>query len=238
MIDAYQQKRFKSDYLLIGLCVFQIIWVNVHIFFMMGPLLTAIFWLQARINREKQQADVFQKLFFLLLGMCFINPFGVSIFGVLFDTWDKASSFPIIESLSVLHVLKEKIMPFRNVLVYFLVTWVMLGSALIFLVRREGFKKYILMVSLTLITGFAAMKANRMIGLYGYLWMPLAAFVYSRLMRVQTAGFSPKNEVIVIQTANKTSSTVTGVNGYLRCSLVNSTASSVTPPTTAANGKL
>ena len=108
LIDSFQQKRLKPHHLIIGLCVLQIIWVNTHIFFIMGPILTALFWWQARSNGEKQQADVLQKLFCFLVGMCLINPSGINRFLVPFRI-DKAYSFMITENRPVFYYLKKRV---------------------------------------------------------------------------------------------------------------------------------
>jgi len=198
MLDAYQQKRIKLHHLTIGLSVLQIIWVNTHIFFMLGPILTAIFWWQAQIKKEKQQANVLQKLFFLLTGMCLINPFGINVFWLPFDAWGKASAFPIIESLSVWCVLNEKILAFTPVLLYFLAASVMLNAALFFLIKREGFKKFIFIGAMTLILSFAAIKVMRMIGLFGYFWMFLSTYFYSMLVQAETAKFKKNIETVLL----------------------------------------
>lgn len=198
LLDSVQDKRFKQHHVLISFCALQVIWVNTHIFFIMGPLLVAIFWLQARFNREVELAGVFQKVFFFVLGMCLINPFGINIFRALFDTYTKAVSFPIIESLSVFDVLKDKIIPFRNVLIYFLFTVALLGSALFFGVRRDGFKKYVVYVSLGLILSLAALKNNRMIGLYGYFWIPCASYMCSKLIEASGGKFRKIIEILLV----------------------------------------
>jgi hypothetical protein len=198
LADSYQCKRLKSAQLWISVCLLQIIWANTHVLFMMGPLLAVIFWLQARMNGQRQQADTFRKLFVLLLGMCLINPFGARIFSVLSDTWHEKTSLPIIESLPVVLVLKENLSAYKPVLVYFLVTAVILVSALIVLIKREGLKKYVLAGSLALIVSMAAMKANRMIGLYGYFWIPISAYVYHRLTQAQTVRFRKNFETVLV----------------------------------------
>jgi hypothetical protein len=185
LIDAYEQDRLKPLYLIIVLCVLQIIWVNVHIFFILGPFLTALFWLQALSDGKEGQANVLLKLFCLLCGMCLINPSGIN--GTLepFRIDHSYFFYPTIENHSALYLLKAG--TFKTLIFYLLGTVSMLGAALFFLVRREGFKKYIFITSLTLILSLAALKANRMIGLYGYFWIPLSACVYSKWIQKETA---------------------------------------------------
>jgi hypothetical protein len=199
LIDSYQQKQLKSHHLIIVLCALQVIWVNTHIFFILGPMLTFLFWCQARSNGEKQQADVLQRTFFLLLVMCLINPFGLNVLLVPFETWGKASSFKITESLPVFYALNAKIMSdYRPLLLYFLAALGILISALCFLVGREGFKKYIFIGSLTLILSLTAVKAIRMIGLFGYFWIPLSTYVYGRLIQAGTEKFRKNIQIVLV----------------------------------------
>jgi hypothetical protein len=163
----------------------------------MGPVLTALFWGQASVNKEKQQANVLLKLLFLLLGMCLINPSGINGFLAVFHI-HKAYSFPIIENCSIFYLLKLHILPLRPILLYCLASIVMLVTALLLLVRREGFKKYVLIGSLTLIISLAALRAARMIGIFGFFWMPLSTYVYSRWLQTGTVKSRKNFEIILV----------------------------------------
>ena len=193
MIDCFQQKRLKSQHLIIGLCLLQVIWVNMHFFFWMGPILTALFWWQARSNGENQQADVLQKLFLILLGMCLINPSGINGLLPPFRPDRSFFEYPNLENYPVLDLLKDKTLAWRSVLVYFLASFSMLIVPLFFLIRREGLKKHILVGSLTLLLSIAALKANRMIGLFGYFWIPLSMYVWGRWLQYAKTPQSRKN---------------------------------------------
>ena len=196
LIDHFQQKRLKAHSLIIVLCVLQIIWVNAHFFFLMGPILTALFWLQARINKESDQADVLQKLFFLLLVMCLVNPSGINGFLAPFRLDRSYFDFPTSENYSVFYLIKGNI--FKPLMLYFCVTLGMLWTALLFLIKREGFKKYVLVFSLTLIVSLAAMKANRLIGLFGYFWIPLSTYACSRWIEAESAKFRRNFEIALL----------------------------------------
>ena len=56
------------------LAVLQVIWVNSHVFFILGPLLIALFWLQAKLDGRKDHAGVLRISFGLTLAMCLVNP--------------------------------------------------------------------------------------------------------------------------------------------------------------------
>ena len=198
LIDLYQQKKLRSQYLITGLCVLQVIWVNSHIFFMMGPVLTAVFWWQARCSGEKEQVKVLQKLFFFLLGMCLINPFGVNIFAVIFDTWNKASLFSVFETRPIFYFLDFKDIFANPICLYFVIAPVLLITPLLFLIQREGIKKHVFIVLLVLLLSAAALKAVRMIGLFGYCWIPLSSYAYSRWMQEETAQLRKNIEIVLV----------------------------------------
>ena len=197
LIDAYQQGQLKPRYLVVILCLLQMLWVNMHIFFILGPLLTALFWFQARSNGQRQHADIFQRIFFFLLGMCLINPSG--IYGVLTPFHiDKAYSYLISENKSVFHYLNSKILLDKSLYLYFLASLGMIIAPLVFVFQREGLKKNIFIGTLTLLLSLAAMKAVRLIGLYGFCWVPLSAYVYSRWLKNEPADIRKNIEIILV----------------------------------------
>jgi len=198
LIDRYQQKWLKPHYLIIALCIVQILWVNTHIFFMMGPVLTAFFWWQARCNKEEEQVNVLQKLFCLLCGMCLINPFGINLFGLVLDTWKASSVAPVIESQSMFYFLSLKTMPDKSICFYFLAILGMLILPLISLIQREGLKKYIFIALLIFLLAFAALKSIRMIGLFGYIWIPISSYLYSGWIRTETVKLRKNIEIFLV----------------------------------------
>ena len=196
LIDSFQQKRLNSSYLFIILCFLQIIWVNTHLFFVMGPFLTLLFCCQARAEKREEQAAILLKLFFLLLGMCLINPSGIAGALAPFTIDRSYFEYPIVEQLSVFSLLKAGI--FKTLLLYFLFTVAMLGAALFFLIRKEGLRKYFFIASLTLVLSLAAMKINRIIGLFGYFWMPLSACLYSGWLKGETDNVRKNVEIVLV----------------------------------------
>jgi hypothetical protein len=173
----------------------------------MGPILTALFWWQARSNGEKEQANVLQKLFWLLLGMCLINPSGINGFLVPFHI-DKAYLYEISENRPMFYYLNLKVMPDKSSFLYFLATSGMLMAALFFLIQREGLKKYIFTGTLTLFLSIATLTAVRMIGLYSFFWIPLSSYVYSRWMGSESAKFRKNIEIVLVVTGILVSSSV------------------------------
>jgi hypothetical protein len=206
LIDLFRQGRLKPAYLIAGSCILQVIWVNTHIFFVMGPVLIALFWWQARQEGENEQASVLQKLFFCSLGSCLINPFGINIFAVIFEGWHKVFSFPILESEPLLYFLKLK--PVPDVCLYFLATLGLLIAPLFFLIQREGYKKYASIGILFLALSLAVMKAWRMIGLYGYCWLPISAYVYTKWLSNAGVKFKRNMEMVLVAAGILVSSSI------------------------------
>ncbi len=197
-LESFRQKRFNARALFLWLCCVQVIWANTHIFFILGPLLVLLYALQARMNQEQEQAWIFFRLSLGLLSSCLINPFGFKIFGVLFDTWGKSASFPIVESFPVWKILQERITLYWPVLFYFMASAALLLCALIYLIRRDGFRNYALVLSLFLLLSAAAMKTNRLIGLYGFLGMPAAALAVHQLTRFATETLRKNLEIMLL----------------------------------------
>ena len=78
-----------------------------------------------------------KELFWLLLGMCLINPSGINGFLVPFQI-DKAYSYMITENRSVFHYLNLKMMPDKSLYLYFLATLGMLICGFVFFDSTGG----------------------------------------------------------------------------------------------------
>ncbi len=66
----------KIDYLFVLLPMMEICWVNLHIYFILGPVIVGIFWLESVYHGQ----DTARKLFYLLILTSLaslLNPFGV-----------------------------------------------------------------------------------------------------------------------------------------------------------------
>jgi hypothetical protein len=99
-------------------------------------------------------------------------------------------------------------MPDKSLYLYFLATAGMLIVPLIFLIKREGPKAYIFIAMTTLMLSFAALKAVRMIGLYGFFWIPLSSYVYSKWLNPAPAKFRKNIEIMFLSVGILVSSSV------------------------------
>ncbi len=193
MIDSFQQNRLRASSLIIGLCLIQVLWVNTHIFFLMGPIITCLFWWQAFSHKQGEQTKVFQTLIFFLIGMCLVNPSGINGLLVPF-TIDRAYFlFPTSENQSILSFFKFKSPIYDSAYEYFLVSFLMLNVVIFFLAKREGWKKYILIIIINFILAAAAMKSVRLIGFYPFFWITSSAFVFSQWMQYAETPKTRKN---------------------------------------------
>ena len=157
-LDSYQQKRLKPSHLLLILFLTQVIWVNMHIFFILGPLLTVLFLFQAYFNKEKEEVRFLGNLFLLLLVACLINPSGLKGLLLPLKNYTSYFSYPILENYPVLSLLKIEFL--KPVIFYFLFALGLLGLVLVLFIKKEGLKQNVLFVVLALIISLATMKAN------------------------------------------------------------------------------
>ncbi|MDE2232177.1 MAG: hypothetical protein KGJ95_08995, partial [Candidatus Omnitrophica bacterium] len=197
MLESFRQNKMSSRSLAVAACVVQVIWVNMHIFFIAGPVLTAFFWWQAYGDGQGSQARSLRRLFFLQLAMCLINPSGIKGFLAPFHI-NEAYAYWILENQPVSYFLKAGFMPWKSFALYFVFTLGLLVAGLGGLIRREGFKKHIVAVSLTALLSLAAVTAVRLIGLYGFFWMPLSAYVYGRRLRNKNARLGKIMETVLL----------------------------------------
>jgi hypothetical protein len=70
----------------------------------------------------------------------------------------------------------------------------------VYLIGREGIKKYIAAASLVLLLSLAAMKAVRLVGLYGFFWMPLSMLVCGGPLADMDARVRRNLEVVLLVT--------------------------------------
>ena len=63
LLASHQEGRLKANHLKIILALLQILWVNSHLFFIMGPILIGLFWLQAKADSRRELANTFKQTF-------------------------------------------------------------------------------------------------------------------------------------------------------------------------------
>ncbi len=161
LLYKYREKYTNLIWLLVPL---QLLWVNMHIYFIMGILLVGLFLIEASILfKEKNEGKYLQTLLLVFVGTCvvsLINPYGLNglLFPLLFWT---SYSYPVAENFNIFQSLSANSVPFFIILLYGLV------SILLILLTILQFKKTRLidvLISLVFIIGAA--MASRVLGVF------------------------------------------------------------------------
>ena len=105
-------------------------------------------------------------------------------------------SYPILENYPVLSLLKIEFL--KPVIFYFLFALGLLGLVLVLFIKKEGLKQNVLFVVLALIISLATMKANRMIGIFGFFWIPLMSYIFTRLIKSVNSRLKNNIEIIML----------------------------------------
>ncbi|MBF0331590.1 MAG: hypothetical protein HQL17_06600 [Candidatus Omnitrophica bacterium] len=179
MLVKFQDQKLPGRYLKTGLAAVQVVWVNTHIFFIMGPIMVGLCWLQSRLDHQKEQARDLKLAFWLTAGACLINPSG--LWGALtpFNIF-KGLGLALIENQSIIVMFKE--FPHDRFFYYFVGTIVFMAIPWIILLRKEGVRRHVFLAGLMVLVSLCALKAVRMIGVYAYCWIPLSAYAWGKYL--------------------------------------------------------
>jgi hypothetical protein len=160
-------KYFRLLYLL---PLFQLIWVNTHVYFLLGPLIVGAFLLESLLVRRA----VFLKLLYVFLATAaamFVNPFGIKAF-IAAVTIFKNYGYRLAENQPVWFM--KKIMPEPNFLIFELLFGMLVLSFIFVILRR----RHLLRLShLFMVTGIGLMAwfAIRNLTLFGFFFIPVVA---------------------------------------------------------------
>ncbi len=148
----------------------QILWVNTHIYFILGPVVVGVFLVESLVTNRIIARRLFFILFFTLLAS-FVSPFGVYGLVEVFTIF-KNYGYPLVENQSVWFL--ENVLGKRPGLTIFKIIFSL--TALSFLVpifRKEWRKIEISSVLFTLGFGGMAWFATRNIALFGFFAIPV-----------------------------------------------------------------
>ncbi|MBF0571810.1 MAG: hypothetical protein HQL12_08030 [Candidatus Omnitrophica bacterium] len=176
----HQQGRLKPSFLCICFALLQLIWVNTHVFFILGPLLIGLFWLQANIDGNKDHANALKASFWLSLGMCLANPSGIAGALLPLEAF-KHFGVNVNEEQSVFFALKNA--PHDKLIYYFLATIPLLILPWISVIKKQGIKPHISMLILIALFTIASIKCIRFISPYGYFFIPLASYAWGEHLK-------------------------------------------------------
>ena len=172
LLYKFKQKKISFRTILVILSLLQILWVNLHIFFIMGLFLIGVFLCDSWIC-EKDKRLIKQYLFLLLVlvAACFINPFGFK--GVLTPlTIFKEYGYMIAENQSVIFMQKRFLKP-----VYFYFEFIFLITLISFvgIAFRKKLKYCIVPLLLAIFFGAFAWRTVRSLPLFGLFFLPIVA---------------------------------------------------------------
>jgi len=167
--------------------IVQIIWVNTHIFFFLGPLLVGLFLWQAKLTGEgKAGLGVLKRLLLVTVCVNLINPSG--LWGMLtpFNGFKKFG-YALAENQSVFFMIHR--FPANVIYKYDLLAALMMIAGIVLALRRDG-KKAMPMVFLAGLITVATFKAVRLIMPFGFLFIPLSAYFYAPYIKKAWVSFA------------------------------------------------
>ena len=169
----------------------QVLWVNIHIFFIMGLVMIGVFFFDSWCH-EKNHLRLKQYfwLSMVTLALCFLNPFGLK--GVLAPlTILKEYGYMLAENQSVIFM--QKRFPANMLYPHFEVLWVICLLSFVFVFFKGERKKHILPLLLIVFFSLLSWKAIRGIPLFGLFFIPCVANNFYCLL--QRGSYKVRNAV-------------------------------------------
>jgi len=170
LLLLYRENRLGEKYLLF-LPLFIILWVNLHIYFFIGILLIAVFFLDALINLKFR---ISKKAIFLLIIFAvsniatFINPFGFDGAVAPYLIF-KNYGYRVLENQSVWFLIKK--LPYPNYWIFVMLFFLLAVSFIVAFFRKER-KPPVVNFILALIFSAMAWKAVRNFTLFALFAVP------------------------------------------------------------------
>lgn len=171
----------KSRWPLITLPLLEVLWVNTHIYFFLGPVFIAIFLMPHLISRPLQRTQVIPLLWTLTAGAAatLINPFGLS--GALAPfTIFQNYGYRIAENQPVWFV--EKLIQNPNFVIFKILFWILAAgfAARVWIARKEqasaiGGRLFLPLAAIGIMISALAWLATRNFALFGFFFIPLIA---------------------------------------------------------------
>ena len=186
LLQLFLQRRIGAAVLLTGIPIVQILWVNTHIFFPMGPVLVGLFLWQAQLTKEgKERLGVLQRLLLISVLVNLINPSG--LWGMLTPLNGlRKFGYELAENQSVFFMIHR----FGDNIIYkyFLALAVMMILGMVICLRREGVKA-LPMVILGVFITIAGFRAVRLFMPFGFLFIVLSAYFYAPYIKKAAVNF-------------------------------------------------
>ena len=167
--------RQRTVFIILGIA--QVIWVNTHIFFFMGPLLTVIFLWEGYARKCSVCVRVLWPLLVLLLTVGLINPSGLA--GALTPlNIFKEFGYRLAENQTGFFMMDR--FPDRKEYAYYLGLVLVAIVGIILAVRARGWKINAPFILLAAFAACAGLKAVRLMTPFAFFLVPLGAFFYGQ----------------------------------------------------------
>lgn len=174
IIHLVQQKTFPAKFLYL-LPLIQLVWINTHIFFFLGLITLAVFYLSSIVHTScLPLRHPLKNVLFLSLLFSLINPFGfqalLSPFQVLTDTQTQK----VLENLNVFSYLSH--FEGSDYAQFIVLLFLSLGSIFSW-IKHDQVKLRLAPVLLLFLFGFLGVAMVRNIALFGFIFVPYGALI-------------------------------------------------------------
>lgn len=186
-VYAYLLYQFRGKISFKIICIFallQALWVNLHIFFIMGPLLIFFFLCESWLNKSDKKII---KQYFLLLVVtetaCLINPFGIK--GALVPlTTLREFRYMVAENQSVIFMQKR----FSNPMyLYFEVIFAVMALSFAGIILKRRLKTFIASLLLAIFFSALSWRVIRGIPMFALFFIPITAGNFHSLLQSHSA---------------------------------------------------
>ena len=183
----FKEKKIKIKFVLLLSFLIQVLWVNIHIFFPAGLLITSIFLFDDLVSSRKN-AKNYLLIIVSQVTALFINPFGLSTVLFPFNIL-KSYGYRIVENQSVLFM--QNLFP-QPILFLFMSIFVLFALLLIYCVFDDfkAIKKGLIYILPALIFGLASWKFIRLIPFFGYFSIIGFTFLLNQVFTKRFPGLS------------------------------------------------
>lgn len=194
LLSRFTDEKLKWQYLLI-LPFIQILWVNIHILFPIGPFLIAVFAFGELINKKNEHLKKLILLFGLSSIASLVNYFGINGIIEPFTILNNYGMM-IAENMSVWFMQGR----FPDKTIYYHVEFVILISLVVIglLVWTKKIKQYIALPIITVVFGILAWKMIRNLPLLGFLFIPLSVISLFEFQKMKSIPFQKNTRLILI----------------------------------------
>jgi len=174
LLYKLRKKEIKFEFTLPLVLVIQLLWVNLHIFFIFGLFLIGVFWLDELINRKDKKYIKQMSIMILLATVaCLINPYGFKGLIEPFMIF-REYGYMIVENQSVLFM--QKRFP-KFLYVHYEIMLLLILILLGLLIKKRSLKESFIFFIPPIVFAILGFRMIRLIPLFGLFAIPFFARV-------------------------------------------------------------